>query len=133
MSVIFNYNDHNLTKIEREAKLFNFVTKDRYKVYGLADDGNPPIWFTTGTKVDTSKFTVLTKWLKNNGIDSKVDADEGKNKEVFVPRQVSIGMRRDLRTKVIYSACLIQTIVYYLEGKLALRGTYKVPGLPKPR
>lgn len=132
MSVLFNHADHNLGKIDNESKLYNFTTKGRYRIYGLKhEDENPPIWITLGTKVSPAKFKPLVSFLEHMGFTPKLDTDKGKHPEKFVPRQVSIGLRRDVRNKVVMSACLVQTIVYFAEGKVTLRNGYKVPGLPK--
>ena len=119
----FNENDFKLTDISREAKLFNLVTRYRYRVYGLRQEENPPILIEYHfDKVDEKfgeRLKALVEFFKANGISVDSFAEAETNR-------VDIGLRRDLRAfvnkndKPLFAASILSTIVYSLEGRVDL-------------
>jgi len=124
----FNDKDFQLVPIRRESKLFNLQTKVPYRVYGLKTEGNPLVhlsynYDTVGDDFD-SHLENLVEFFENNGIEFVWESGGGTPK-------VCIGLRRDLRERVILCSSIVQTIIYCLEGRLAIKPNFKVKGLPK--
>lgn len=124
----FNGKDFQLTPIRRESKLFNLQTKVPYRVYGLKTEGNSPVhlsynYDTVGDDFD-DHLSSLVDFFETNGIEFVWESGGGTPK-------VCIGLRRDLREQVILCSSIVQTIIYCLEGRLAIKPGFKVPGLPK--
>ena len=135
--VEFNENDFNLVKISSESKLSNLVTRFKYRVYGLKQEGNPPILIEYHyNRVDEGfeeRVQALVMFLKTNGgIAMKVYYTAN-------TRGVDIGLRRDLRAvlnrndKPMFASGIISTIIYCLEGRVDLKELqrYKVSVVPR--
>ena len=135
--VEFNENDFNLVKISNESKLGNLVTRFKYRVYGLKQEGNPPILIEYHyNHVDEGfeeRMQALVKFLKTNG---------GITLTVYHTvntKGIDIGLRRDLRAvlnkndKPMFASGIISTIVYCLEGRIDLEELqrYKVSVVPR--
>ncbi len=115
--IIFNEKDFYMPTIKRDAKLSNLVTKNKYRVYGLKKNENPPILIEYQYGVlGYSKSRILTDFFLKNGV--KVEVCEDQDREI---KGFSIGLRRDLRENALFAATVLQTIVYYLEGRLELK------------
>ena len=131
----FIQNDTNLTKIQRESKLFNLVTRYKYRVYGLRQDNNPPVLIEYHyDKVDEhfgEKLDAVVKFLKANNIQVDTYNEAETNR-------VEVGLRKDLRLvvnknkKPLLAASLISSIIYALEGRTDLEQLkkYKIISMP---
>jgi hypothetical protein len=122
----FNNDDYHMKEIAKEAKLFNLLTRNKYRVFGLKQEGNPPITIRYNEdNHDIWSFEPpIRSFFTKNGMDVSFDYIEG-------DRSITIGLRRDVRKDLLLSAAIVQTIVYYGEKRLELNGTYKVLGLDK--
>jgi len=124
----FNDKDFQLATIRRESKLFNLQTKQPFRVYGLTRADNPPIHLSYNYDTVDDEFeenmSVLVEFFKNNGIQFVWESGGGTPK-------ICIGLRRDLRNHIVLCSSILQTIVYCLEGRLALKADYKIKGIPK--
>ena len=131
MAITFNEEDYNLDQIKRESKLENLKTVNPFRVYGLRvkDKGNPPVRVFVGPGIATPSLRHLAQFFTRN--DMKVVCVP--NPEDNEHPRIRIGLRRDLRAHPILCSCILQTIVYYLEGKLELKAAFKIPGIPKLR
>ena len=132
----FNETDFNLVSIKRESKLFNLVTRYKYRVYGLRQVNNPPISIEYDSyKHDESlhnKIEALESFFKFNKIEVSIygNADS--------PR-IDIGLRKDLRAfvnkndKPLLASAILSTIIYCLEGRSDLEQlkTFKLSSIPK--
>ena len=135
--VEFNENDFNLVKISSESKLGNLVTRFKYRVYGLKQEGNPPILIEYHyNRVDEGfeeRVQALVKFLKTNGGIAMSVYHTANTKGV------DIGLRRDLRAvlnkndKPMFASGIISTIIYCLEGRVDLKELqrYKVSVVPR--
>lgn len=123
----FNENDYNISKIKKESKLFNLNTKHDYRVYGLRKaDENPLIFIelqSGSINTTTDKMGLLVGFMAKNKIEVEFDFNSENN--------IRIGMRKDLREHIVLSSCILQTIIYYIEGKLTLDMKNSLPGIPK--
>ena len=124
----FNERDFQLKAIRRESKLFNLQTGQPYRVYGLKNAGNPLIHLSYNYDTVDDEFNdhlqTLVGFFERNNIDFVYEAGGGTPK-------VCIGLRKDLREHTVFCCCIIQTIVYCLEGRLVLRGDHKIAGIPR--
>lgn len=119
--VSFNQKDDNMPEIARLSKLAGVDTKNEYRIYGLEQQGNHPVLFSgqeSGISAEQEK--VLMGFLTANNIDSATEDVESSNKKIF------IGIRRDLRDSPEMVARLVETFVWYLEGKLDIPADFKV-------
>jgi hypothetical protein len=135
--VEFNENDFNLVKISNESKLGNLVTRFKYRVYGLKQEGNPPILIEYHyNRVDEGfeeRVQALVKFLKTNG-GITLTVNHAVN-----TKGVDVGLRRDLRAvlnkneKPMFASGIISTIIYCLEGRIDLKELqrYKVSVVPR--
>lgn len=138
----FNTNDFNLRAIKIESKLFNLITKFKYRVYGLRQEENPALMIEFNTdavstdKTFTNRVQAVIDFLKSNGIEAE---SYGESDDT----QINIGLRRDLRSFVnknkepILSASVLSTIIYCLEGRIDIEQLKKfklaaIPKLPEP-
>lgn len=125
--VEFSEKDFQLGNIRRESKLFNLQTKHPYRVYGLRQKGNPLVHLSYNYDTVDDDFddnlSKLVEFFKTNNIQFVWESGGGTNK-------VCIGIRRDLRDHIVLCSTIVQTIVYCLEGRLALKVDYKVKGIP---
>lgn len=136
--VEFNENDFNLLKISGESKLGNLVTRFKYRVYGLKQEGNPVILIEYHyNRVDegfNERVEALGKFLKANRIQLGVY-------HATNTKGVDIGLRRDLRAvlnkngKPTFASGIISTIIYCLEGRIDLNDLqrYKLSVVPRIR
>lgn len=122
--ITYNKEDFNLKEIEGTIKDFSRLrTKSSYYIYGLTQAGNAPLFISRNSEECDEKMeekiTKLREWLTANGIQTEADFNTRKT--------IQIGLRRDLRTNLNYSAALIKTIVAFLEGALTLKDSFKLP------
>lgn len=124
----FSEKDFQMKPLRRESKLFNLQTKQPFRVYGLQKKGNPLIHLSYNYDTMDEDFEdnlgILIEFFENNGIEFRHEGGSGTPK-------VCIGLRWDLRDRLLLCSSILQTIVYCLEGRLALNADYKVKGLPK--
>lgn len=132
----FNQNDFKLTDISRESKLFNLVTRFRYRVYGLKQEDNPPVLieyhFSRVDKKFNERLDALKKFLGANGITADSYSESESNR-------IDIGLRRDLRSfvnrndKPILASSVLSTVVYCLEGRVDIEQMlkFKLKVVPK--
>lgn len=124
----FNEKDFQMSAIRRESKLFNLQTKNSFRVYGLKRKGNALVHLSYNYDTVDEEFDDnlenLVEFFENNGIEFVWESGGGTPK-------ICIGLRRDLRDRVILSSSIIQTIIYCLEGRLEIKSGYKVNGVPK--
>ncbi len=127
----FNENDFNITKIKKESKLSNLVTKYSYRIYGLAQESNPLIW------IRYSKYKLrrpellfrIGQFLIRNNLQAEILNVEDENK---MENTIKIGLRRDLRNHVVLSAAILQTIIYGIEERIDFnKNNRNIPGIPK--
>lgn len=131
--VSFNTVDFNVDKIETLAKINKLKTDYEYRVYGLRDsEENPPVLIEFNPEVFEGEVTnfhrnALIAFFRSNGVELRFREDDKEEKKKFW-----IGLRYDLRKEEVnISANIIQTIVYFLEGKLDLNVQFKIPSIPK--
>lgn len=134
--VEFNENDFNLVRISNESKLGNLITRFKYRVYGLKQEGNPSILIEYHyNNVDegfNERVEAITKFLKANSITAKVYYAGN-------IKGIDIGLRKDLRAvlnkngKPMFASGIISTIIYCLEGRIDLKELqrYKVSVVPR--
>jgi len=133
----FNENDTNLTKVRSESKLFNLVTRYKYRVYGLRQTDNPAVLIEYHyDRVDEhfkEKLSALMEFLKANGIDAE-NYSESDN-----PNRVDVGLRKDLRLfvnkngKPMLASSILSTIIYCLEGRIDIDQLkkFRLSAIPK--
>jgi len=134
--ITFTEKDFNLTKIKRESKLFNLLTKNKYHVYGLRQEENPPVLIEFDNDFVDATFRKsidsLISFFKSNGIDVEI-FDESES------RKVDIGLRKDIRAIVnknespVFASSILSTIVYCLENRIDLDQLmkYRLSSIPK--
>jgi hypothetical protein len=124
--ITYNRKDYNLPKIEKIVGDFNYhKTVLPYYIYGLKQDGNPPVLFTQNMNNRPSSGTIrhVAEWLKKNGIASEVED----------PDAYYIGIRKDVRAYPEFTAALIRTLVAYFEDALKLNASFKIPKISLKR
>jgi hypothetical protein len=133
----FNEKDTNLTKVRSESKLFNLVTRYKYRVYGLRQNDNPAVLIEYHyDRVDDKfkeKLEALCEFLKANGIEIDTYSESDN------PNRVDIGLRKDLRIfvnkndKPMLASSILSTIIYCLEGRIDLDQLkkFKLSAIPK--
>lgn len=129
----YNRNDYNVDEIEDLAKISKLKTRADYRVYGLLEDKNPPVLIEFNFNLFNNIIgnyhrANLCRFFKYNGIRVRFTDDANTNKNL-----IWIGLRKDLRDDVQIATACVQTIVFYLEGKLNLEDSYKIPGIPSIR
>ncbi len=127
----FNTIDFNIDKIEKKAKI-KLKTEYDYRIYGLKDDDDNPLVLIEFNfelfpgEIGNYHRETLFKFFQTNGISIEFkDTDYEKDKKFW------IGFKKELRKEVIIAANILQTIIYFLEGKLDLEGYSKIPSIPK--
>ena len=121
--VRFNMYDRNMEKIQADSKLFNLKTVNKIWVYGMRAD-NPVVRLRHAPDRSPDILHAAARILEPNGIQVVVESGScGK-------ADYSIGLRRDLRDHISLSSGIVQTIVYALEKKLRLIGSFDIPGVP---
>lgn len=119
--VNFNEKDHNLTNVAALSKLAGVDTKHEYRIYGLAQEGNPPILFSAQeAAISAEQEKTMTTFLANNGVDAAMEDVEANNKKIY------IGIRRDMRENPELCARFVETFVYFLEGRLTIPVDFKL-------
>lgn len=128
----FNTNDYNMDKIEKLARINKFKTDYDYRIYGLRDEEKNPLvliefnYDMLDGEITDYHRNVLTKFFNINGISLKFnDLSKEEDKKVW------LGIKYDLRKDVTISANIVQTIIYFLQGKINLEAYSNVPGIPK--
>lgn len=132
----FVEHDFNLTKVKRESKLFNLVTRYKYHVYGLRQTDNPPVLIEYHyAKVDDKfkeKIEAVVAFLRANGIEVETYTESDSSR-------VDIGLRKDLRgfvnknDKPMLASSVLSTIIYCLEGRVDLEQLkkFRLSAIPK--
>lgn len=132
MSISFNTDGHNIEAIQAESRLANMLTKYRYLVYGLVDDGDSePIMIKAGRQVPLPALQGLQALFVFNHAPMSISHFK-KPRSDF---KVYIGLRRDLRDQIALCGAILQTIVYSVEGRTVIDPlvAYTLPGIPKMR
>lgn len=131
MSIRFNIQDYRIKEIRDKSGLDSAHTALSYIVYGLKNDGNYPVIISVPTALATAEgikgiVDSIAKLFASNNLDVKVQFRDLPNH----PATIGIGLRKDLRDSMDFTAGVLQTIVYALEGRLKVVGGYKIPGVP---
>jgi hypothetical protein len=122
--ISFNKNDYFLPSIEAESKFHTLAVQKHYRVFGLKNQDNPPVLIRYGPEaIEETKVMQLHYVFKKSGLIADFYRD--------YPKGLSIGLRRDVRENVPFAAALLQTIVYYLENKIDLPKTFRIPMVNK--
>ena len=131
----FVKSDDKLPMIQQESKLFNLVTRYRYHIYGLRQEGNPPVVIEFHyDNVDENfdkKVDAVSFFLEQNGIAVETYSQAETNR-------IDIGLRRDLRRilnsnkKPLLASAVLQSIIYALEGRADLEQLKKYRITVKP-
>jgi len=117
--------DYNLTKIRELSGLGDLKTKREYGVYGLKQQNNPLMILNLKPNVFRHPRNQLKRFFRDHGLYLRVGRE--------IPRDVhaAIGLRRDLRGDVPLASACLQTIIYYLEGKMGLPDGLVLSGIQK--
>ena len=122
--VNFNEKDINMSQVAKLSKLVGLDTKHEYRVYGLSDEGNPPILFSAQeSAISADQEKTMVSFLATNGVDAAMEDVDSSNKKVY------IGFRRDLRDNPEMCARFLETFVHFLEGHLDIPIDFKL-GIP---
>lgn len=128
--------DTNLPAIRRESKLFNLVTRYKYRIYGLRQRDNPAVLVEYNyDKVDehfVERLGAIRDFLIANGIEVEPYHEAETSR-------IDIGLRKDLRLfvnknkKPMLASSILQTIIYTLEGRTNIEQLrrYKLVTIPK--
>jgi hypothetical protein len=131
--ISFNENDFFLKDIKLESKLYSLVTNKNYRIYGLKEGGPISINLEFNyKKVDRTKQDLLKLFLDNNKISTKlVDTQYIEEGSKYLKKNnIYIGLIKNLRKNVLFSSCLLQTLVYFFEGRLTLDPKYPIKNNP---
>lgn len=128
--ISYSKENFNLKEIEVLSQDFNRLkTKFSYYVYGLTQAGNAPVFLSRNSGDCNAKMneriTTLMAFLSKNGLQTEADFTSS--------HKIQIGLRRDVRLNLKYSAALVKTIVAYLEGVLTLKENFKLPEIALQR
>jgi hypothetical protein len=116
----FNDKDYFMPSIKAEAKLATLAVQKAYRIYGLKNDGNPPLLFRFNqSMIPEDRMAMVAHILEMNGIEADFINEDDKG--------LSIGIRRDVREHVLFTSALLQTIIYYIEGRLELPKDFRIP------
>ena len=126
----FNLKDINISSIKRRSKLFNLKTKMKYYVFGLKQTNNCLIVvehynYLSDYQKNTLKSFYL--FLLKNKLSYRECFNFNKNKK----NDIYIGLRLDLRNYIVLSSCLLETLIYGLEGKLDIDVNFKILNVPE--
>lgn len=119
----FKDNDYHIPVIRKASGLDNITTRNYYRVFGLKDKGNAPILVVYNPDMfsyDTTEV-LLREFFKNNKIDAEFRVDQKSN--------LWIGLRKDVRKNTKLAVSILKTIIYYMEGRLKIRPTSKIPNV----
>ena len=109
MSLHFSFDQH-LTKIETLSGLKDFKCVNWYRIYGLAQDNNPPVLIEYFEGLPNGKTEKQIKHLlRRNGIPvvfKKAKYDT-----------FSIGLRLDLREHLFLAAAAVNSLIGFLENR----------------
>ena len=137
-SIYFHIKDYNLLAIQRAAHLnAAMVSRYRYFIYGLKNvspktPNNQPLEIEVGTKVKADPIRRIAELFRASGLHGIVRPFHVKpNYPRYTPYTIYIGLRRDLREHVSFCACMIETIVLGMEGRVAIDAAFKIPNVPK--
>lgn len=120
----FKENDFYLSDIKREAKIATLAVQKSYRIFGLKNDNNPPLLLRINRQnIPEDRVALLVRVFKNSGLEVHCYRDYDKG--------IAIGIRRDVREDVPYTSALIQTIIYYLEGRIDLPKDFVLPSKNK--
>jgi hypothetical protein len=127
MNINWNPGDFSLDSIRKDSKLFNLLTRNTYKVYGLTKvKSNNPIDISYyASTVSLPDLKILVKLFQNNGIKISIASNDIDAKDC-----VYIGLRRDVRDDIVLAGTLLQIIIYYFENRLVIDSSYKMPTIP---
>lgn len=121
----FNQKDENILEIEKLLKIGDFKTVNHYRVYGLKMEDNPPVLLEYEPKqIDAAKLKTLSAFFNGNGINFQFQVVEPNKGKIY------IGLRKDLRQELALCAAIVNTIVYFLEGKMKISDTDKIAKVP---
>lgn len=116
----FNKKDYFMPSIEAEAKMKTLAVQKHYRVFGLKGENNPPLLLRFNRQtIPEDRMAMLAHVLKKSGLEVECYRDYDKG--------LAIGIRRDVREEVLYSAALLQTIIYYIEGRIDLPKSFRIP------
>lgn len=128
-----NQKHHNIPQIAESFTLNQEFNED-YRFYGLKQENNPAI------KIDIDLCAISRQAYDNNS-KLKSSLEEFLNKHNISVEfnenddggeyGIRIGFRKDLRENIILSACLLETIIQVIEGKLKLNEKSIIPKCPK--
>lgn len=118
--ISINQKDERLPEISKEGNL-NFDTAHNYRIYGLKQEGNPPILVEyTSDDIAIKKLQLIKGFFKTNKIKMEfAKLNEGKH-------DCYIGLRPDVRAEMKVAIAALRTIIYTLENRLELKKTQKV-------
>jgi hypothetical protein len=121
----FNENDINMNQIKERGGFSSLKTKLEFRVFGLAQDDNPPIGinYNMDKRPSNQIEDEITNFFRNNGLELAFDHKDDE--------KIHIGLRRDVRENVDLSVALLKTIILNLDGGLELDNSFKIPGLNK--
>ncbi len=117
----YNENDFNTDRIDAiNFKLHGYKMKSPYWVYGLIQKNRPPIRIGVNDRgvPNDAQQAELIAFFKQQGVEVVIDHPE--------EAEVTIGLRYDIREKPRFAAAIVRTIIFFLEGKLALAKEFKV-------
>jgi len=132
--ISFNERDVNMSKISRQAKLFNLVTQYGYRIFGLTQDNNTHIILTAPMELvqgNKTRIDNIVHFFKKHSVTMEVipiipPSNDTPQNPIF-----RLGLRRDLRNYPVFCAATVQTIIYRLEGKLAdIDDNFVIPNVP---
>src|SRR4051812_46684521 len=117
----FNQNDFNMLEIEKKGAFSAIKAKKEFRIFGLAQEDNPPI----GINYNMDKFPSnqvqdeLEVFFKANGMElafAHKDEDE----------KIHIGLRRDIRDNIDLSIALLKTIILNIDTGFELDSNFKI-------
>ncbi len=128
--ISFNKHDDKMKEIAALAHFHSALTKEDYRIYGLKTNGqNPPILieYSPGSDVAgelNAKCNTLMVFFSLHNIKINYDhLKDDREEDSGTDYKVYIGVRRDMRENVQFTAAVLKTIVYYLEDKIKLPST----------
>ena len=124
--VNFNLKDNNMDEIAKLSHLDSIETTNEYRIYGLMQEGNPPILFSAQESViNAVQEKTMISFLTNNGVDAAMEDCSTADKKVY------IGLRRDLRDYPELCSNFVQSFVGFLESRLDLPVDFKIHNIPQ--
>lgn len=114
--IYFATHDAHMKDIEKLSGLEDLKTNRYYRVYGLIQHDNPPVLIEYKELPEFKTEKEIKTLLRRNGVPC-----------VFKKKQygdLEIGIRKDVREHIFLSAAMCNTLIGYLENKLALFNTF---------